>query len=510
MTDRTERTPSEASSPKPPRESLPRLLLLVATSAALIALVCGVGWWRSGHRRVSLAALDEAQRQRLVEDFVAINPGIFEPAWYAPEIGFTLKRNATLSAWSDTFRSNEVGYRTGPLQRQREAMRLVLVGDSWTYGMGVSEEDSFPRILERLARDYAGLARPVETWTLALPSYNTLNELAAFWLHFQSLEPSAVVFVPSANDNQSTPEILPGGELAGGAAGRPDRFGDPHYTIYRFPYYCDSYGYWRRWRLSLSALRRTEEALAERGLPTFLFFLARWHAAVVHSMVEGSGLASPYTVVPLPLTFGRWLDESTGHGNVDGNELYAQLLYRLVAGRLGWRPLPPEVMHPEVAEVPLFDGPPPGPWSERSRRRIRELSRQSIPVGFRATERREAQWAGPGDISSGAMGKATTLLLRRPSGTRSLEVTVRRLDDLRGLYPLDLEVSIPSPDGGTRTRITIPGDGPTEHRFRVPVPADLEDRLVLDVTFEAERVGALRGSLVPRSLAIERIDAHPD
>ena len=149
-------------------------------------------------------------------------------------MGYTLAPNAQVRAWRDSFVTNELGYRTGPVVKEPGTFRVLFVGDSWTFGMGVTETESYPKVFERLAASHAGLERKVEAWSLALPGYNTLNELAALWFYFDRLEPDLVVVSPTRNDNHSTRVVLPGGSLASELA-EPDLFGEPHTITYRSP-----------------------------------------------------------------------------------------------------------------------------------------------------------------------------------------------------------------------------------------------------------------------------------
>ena len=65
------------------------------------------------------------------------------------------------------------------MQRTPGTKRILMLGDSMTFGMGVAEEETFPRVTEGLlnASQTRGQA-PVEILNFSLPGYNTLHELA--------------------------------------------------------------------------------------------------------------------------------------------------------------------------------------------------------------------------------------------------------------------------------------------------------------------------------------------
>jgi len=479
-------------------------VLLAVSAASLAGLgICAWGWYRAATAPVTPAELSAAARLELVEAMVATSPGVHRWSWFEPRIGYTLRPDAELDAWGDTFRSNALGYRTGAPEKVPGTFRVLFVGDSWSYGMGVREEESFPKAFERLAAEHAGLDRRVEAWTLALPGYNTLNQTAALDYFFERLAPDAVVISPTGNDNHSTPKVLPNGSVASGLAGQ-DLFGDPHGVVYRLRR-LDSHRFRERWRIAFDALRRTEKRLARRGVPLLYFFVARWEPVDVHARVAGAGLAAPYLIVPLELTVGRWENPPPyGHGTPEANRRYGRMVYAGLAAELDWPPLPAAA---EAAEVTLHRGAPPGvDWRGRLDRLSAAATASRIPGSFRPSRAARIQVTGALDASTGVLGRAATVLVRRPPGARRLRIAVRRLDDAPSLYPLELTVAIPAPAGGSRAAFTVPAGGPAEHRFEVEVPGELPAGSALDVVLVAERTAASPGSLAPRSLRIGSIE----
>jgi lysophospholipase L1-like esterase len=77
--------------------------------------------------------------------------------------------------------------------------RVLVLGDSVPFGIGVRVEDSLPRQLERIlqAREPA---KRIRTLNLGVPSYNTEQELIQLRTLGLSLEPDVAILVFSSND----------------------------------------------------------------------------------------------------------------------------------------------------------------------------------------------------------------------------------------------------------------------------------------------------------------------
>ena len=70
-------------------------------------------------------------------------------------------------------------------------VRVLALGDSVTFGMGVAQDQTFPRQTERLLS--AARGGPVEVLNMGMPGYNTLHELAQLRELGLRLQPKAVV-----------------------------------------------------------------------------------------------------------------------------------------------------------------------------------------------------------------------------------------------------------------------------------------------------------------------------
>ncbi len=474
-------------------------LLAAAVVGLAGALFFALAWYRAGSAEVRLRDLSIEQRQALLAEVEDVLPGVYVNAWFEPRIGYTLNPGQEVELPYDTFVANELGYRTGSAEKVPGTFRVVFVGDSWTFGHGVRQQESFPAAFEQLARQNAG-GREVEAWTLALSGYNTVNQLAAFWFFVERLQPDAVVLCPTTNDNDSGFSVLPNGSLThlGKIA---DELGDPHPVSYD-NVGVDSYRYRQRWRGVFDRIRATETRLQALGIPLLYFFVAQWDEGVVHHFVGDAGLESPYLINPEEFRTGRWFSPDYQHGTAAANQVYGRFVYQALARVLDWRLLPPAAGAPEVE---LFESPPDGDWASHTTAVLAGYTERFIGESFRPPRETAKQCVGPMSCKTGRMGRATTLLVRRRVGATRLAIELNRLPEARHLYPLDVTVSIPSPSGGTHVQTTIPATGDI-HRLSVEIPSDLPAGTALDVVFEAERVTAVAAGGVAGSVLIRSIE----
>jgi len=515
-----------------PSQNLLKLLLAVLSVVAGLWIVTMGLWWRASHNEVQIASLSQDARQELVTELLEQSPGVFQWSWYAPEIGYTLTRNAELEAWGSRFRANRLGYRTQPPEKSEGTYRVVFLGDSWTFGMGVEQSESYPEVFAALANE-RGIAERyeaerVEAWTLALPGYNTFNFVEAFWYHFELLKPDLVVVGISANDNHSTHAVLPNGSSTKSVV-REDQFGDPHAVIYGARS-IDSFRYDQRWRTSFDLLRQLEVRLEALEVPVFHLFVGRARDLPMRARAERAGLEAPYVVVPLERTKGRWANDSFGHGTPEANELYASYVYENVATTLGWPRLEktPELYVRHVQE-PVSglgshggldvkteeEGPQPtrlaaqgSLWASYAAE-ARETSRDLFPTVYDPAASRKRisrlQSLGALEPESGLLGRAGTVLVRRPDeGAEWLQVRYRALDDAPSLYPLEFAVSVPSaqdPLGNIQVSAVVEAGG--SGALRVPVPQN--EYSVLDVQLRASRLSDGNAQRRAAALIIESI-----
>ena len=244
-------------------------LLALATLGILGTAAFAWAWWQERGRGHEVPASLDA-RESLLEDLLHRSPGILVPTLFEPDIGYTLQPHTELEAWDDTFTSNHLGYRTRTQRKQEGVFRVLFVGDSWTYGMGVREQETFAVQVEELARELVPRPPTVQAWILALPGYNTLSEVAALDTYFDRLQPDAVVFCPTVNDADSSMQVLPHGS-SGYAGYLRDNYGGRIPLVYKGRWY-DSYEAQERWRRAGEAMGKVSRRLAAHDVPLLFFF----------------------------------------------------------------------------------------------------------------------------------------------------------------------------------------------------------------------------------------------
>jgi hypothetical protein len=108
-----------------------------------------------------------------------------------------------------TYRTNNLGFR-GPSvhpKKQPDTIRIVGLGDSFTFGTGVRYEDTFLYQLERKYDDEPA-PLPVQVMNLGVPAYDTSNEVATLLSQAAKLTPDVVVICFFLNDNGDIPDFM--------------------------------------------------------------------------------------------------------------------------------------------------------------------------------------------------------------------------------------------------------------------------------------------------------------
>jgi hypothetical protein len=137
------------------------------------------------------------------------SPQIFEihpPGLYAvdEDVGYTLTPGFAGHIEREEFRSqvsvNELGHRGVPLEdSERDATRILVLGDSFAFGYGVEHEEAFPARLEACLNGTG--AGEFEVLNAGVPGYGTVDQLNYLRSRGQALAPDLVILqFLSAND----------------------------------------------------------------------------------------------------------------------------------------------------------------------------------------------------------------------------------------------------------------------------------------------------------------------
>lgn len=489
-----------------PRNDSPvtRILLLSCSVLLVAAAVMAVALMRASRPRlVSINDLSGEDRQRLVEEFFEVSTRAYTPAWFEPGIRYTLRQNSEISVYGSVFRSNALGYRSGPVEKAPGVFRVVFVGDSWTYGMGVDAEESFPFQFERLANQALAGLTTVEAWSLALPAYNTMNEVTALEVFLDRLDPDAVVLCPTSNDNDSSPTVVPVGAMKRLVGRSQDLFGWDHSVVYKLRF-VNSPGYMARWRKAFSEMKRTERYLKDLDTPFVLFFVARWNETFVHHMVRESGIDAPYVVTPEDLTQGDWRGPPPWyHGTPKCYEVFARIIQRLLATELGW---PKVEESSDFLAVASYRQPPLEDSLEPLDELLRTRSESQLNVDYEPKKGRIRACVGQMDCMTGVMGRAATFVFKRsPGASRVLIKLERAPGDTLKLYPQRISATIVTSRADSETSIVMAGTGDHGSMLELPIPESARVGDGFDIEVRAERAAVGEGDHVLRSATILRI-----
>lgn len=140
---------------------------------------------------------------RVAEHFLAPSGSLYSLIVPRPSGRFGLRPNADLTVperyGNIRYRLNQEGYRDidHALER-RTARRILLLGDSVTFGLGVPQDRIYAARLEREVARRGGT--PPEVINLAVFAYDTLDELAAFEEDGAKYRPEAVILQFYLND----------------------------------------------------------------------------------------------------------------------------------------------------------------------------------------------------------------------------------------------------------------------------------------------------------------------
>jgi len=450
------------------------LNLLLVISASLLAIVILLASVVYLNRNPDISDLSINDRMRLLSMADRITPDAYQK--FPPSGDMLFYHLAPDTNYQNTFgtsfTTNELGFRSPPAHDPGAAneKRLLLVGDSWTFGPGVSDGERFGRVLQNL------LNANGDKWSvhnLSMIGWNTDNELNALRTFLSVLHPDIVVLCPTSNDIDDSLAVW---------RGRLVNDGFDSHALFRY-----SYEYERRWIDVFRTIDRGMAFLNDLGIPTLVYFLAEWRKLAPY-YANNSGFKAKYTVVPTEYIHTRYrLDSSRDggrHANAEGHRLIGTYLYNaLIAAGLvsadAPAPLDTTVSFPGVT----FDDIETdfGFWWKHAQ------ARDLIPMD--------------GDY----MGKRGFFSVLSDRTSRGVRVRFRLLDN-PGLYPLHVKARLAAPE-----KIT------GEHTFEqyvggiqeidLPKPVSLDTYPIIELELVCNRIVSPQG-LSPVCLKLEDLAVH--
>ena len=244
--------------------------------------------------------------------------------------------------------TNDLGLRDRNLEKKQDGeLRILLLGDSVTFGSGVPIEATFGRKLESMLA--AKLGRPVRTVNTGVGGYNTVQEYGVLRTFSNVVDPDVVLLLYVRNDIQSNdPPFDPWSEvsLQGKSPSRVIAILLGKSWLYRLGVFALDYSRSQRpasldrnargVKESMDALSGIASFCRERGATFVTFFYrskeqqSRGSSAALLSEVESIGRTSSFPVADV----GSWWGEVDmrsvtnsivdSHPNDRGHELLAR------------------------------------------------------------------------------------------------------------------------------------------------------------------------------------------
>lgn len=105
-------------------------------------------------------------------------------------------------------RTNSEGFRDREfaVPKPSGTYRILTMGDSFTWGVGLDVEETIPKLLEARLNTSSGMRR-FEVINAAIPGYNTLQEMRLLKKRGLKFEPDMVLLIYNLNDVDYLPEV---------------------------------------------------------------------------------------------------------------------------------------------------------------------------------------------------------------------------------------------------------------------------------------------------------------
>jgi len=137
---------------------------------------------------------------KVIPVYIGRHSDMFNFIEYDSTLGWKVKPDLnTVINFSDVenvpFRTNSLGLRDKefPIERTPGRCRIVVLGDSFTWGLGVKAEDRFTGILEKEHPEW-------EVFNFGVPAYGTDQELLLWEKHARFYQPDLVILSLYSND----------------------------------------------------------------------------------------------------------------------------------------------------------------------------------------------------------------------------------------------------------------------------------------------------------------------
>lgn len=248
-----------------------------------------------------------------------------------------------------------------PAEKPANTWRILFIGDSFTFGEGVQDDETFASILEeRLQLEAANGERTYHVINAGVPGYNTKDEVLNLRAKWLDLEPDTVVLVfylNDAYDDNRFAALISGS--AEGEFGRELRFESRSHLlrfladrvfrwqmgrritkIYEGQFFDQPEIAGHDWEGSKKALRQASELMRERGIRFAMVIFPELHALNdshpfkniyrrIHAYAESLGIP---VLNLFPVFEGRsdsdlWVHVTDHHPNAEAHRVAADAIW---------------------------------------------------------------------------------------------------------------------------------------------------------------------------------------
>lgn len=118
------------------------------------------------------------------------------------DIIYELAPNLDVKFQGVSVKTNSCGLRSPeiPLTKSPNTFRIAILGDSFAFGWGVEQDQSFASVIERTLNTYTAGNPKVEVLNFGVPGYSTFQEVASFLEKGLDFDPDAVLLYFIDND----------------------------------------------------------------------------------------------------------------------------------------------------------------------------------------------------------------------------------------------------------------------------------------------------------------------
>ena len=434
--------------------SFTNFFVFLSALSISIVIALAVLLFRTYPAETRLSSLSADERLQLLEEAQSVSPDVYQsfpPS--SPSLFYRMKPNTNHeNVLGDDFKTNELGFRTIlTYPKPAKTRRILIIGDSWTYGPYVTTAETFPSVLNEHLN---ASNQKWQVYNLSMLGWNTNNQISALMTFLGQIKPDLIIICPTSNDIDDSFDVWNGRLVNKGFNSR---------AIFRY-----SYEYERRWFDVFGLLQRTADQLAAKSIPVLIYFLAEWRELAPY-YAKQTGFHAKYTVVPTDYIHEKYrLSTSIDpgrHPSPEGHRLIGEYLFNsLIDGDY--------IFHMDRLPIKEATSFPKRSFNEEKVR---------SEFGF------WAQFANQYDLiplQGDTMAREGLFSIPVKSENSSVSVKLNLLDDWT-LYPLNIRLRIASYEGAVK-ELTI--EKPVKNfSISLEIPNSIKKYPYVEVHVEADR-----------------------